>query len=193
MTKSRLVTDFPDTPDRCLPRPLSTSPRLGASRAASGASSAEAGPRWGGAETKHTVQVQQSFGRSSARSARTRHLALDCSRDALDRVFHRHRGVSRNRSRPRWTKTLALRLTESHHIVSTTICAASAPVGLEHHRWRWWVSQVYSLEWFCTITGRWDSKVSDQVGRRLALRQPGVLAPEELPQPLSGRERQQLH
>ena len=39
-----------------------------------------------------------------ARSARTRRLALDCGWKAPDRVFCPGRGVSRNRSRPHWTK-----------------------------------------------------------------------------------------
>ena len=62
--KSRPGTDLPDTYGRCLSRLLSAGPRPRASRAASRASSAEAGPRWGGAETKHGVQIEQSFGGS---------------------------------------------------------------------------------------------------------------------------------
>ena len=65
-SKSRPGTDLPDTSDRCLSRLLSTGPRLGAAGTASGESSARSSPRWGGAETKHGVQVEQSFSKSSA-------------------------------------------------------------------------------------------------------------------------------
>ena len=102
--KSRPDTDSRDASGPCRTGLLSTSPRLGASRAGPGSSSGGSGPRWSGQESEHTVQVEEPSRRSSAGSARTRHLALDCSRDAQTRVFSRHRGVSRNRSRPHWTK-----------------------------------------------------------------------------------------
>ena len=116
--KSRPDTDFPDTSDRCLSRLLSAGPRPRASRAGPGSPSAEAGPRWGGAETKHAIHVQQQFRRSSARGALTPCLALESSWKAQTRVFGPSRGVSRNRSRPRRTKTPAL-ATQQNLIISS--------------------------------------------------------------------------
>ena len=102
--KSRLVTDFPDTPGGCLSCLLGVRPRAGTAGVAAGRSSGGSGPRWGGAETKHGVQVEEPSGRSSAGDALAPRLALESSWKALGRVFHRHRGVSHSRSRPRWTK-----------------------------------------------------------------------------------------
>ena len=92
--KSRLVTDIPDTYERCLSWLLGVCPRPRTAGTASEASSAEAGPRWGGAETKHGVHVQQPSGKFFLGGALTQYLALDRSWVALDRVFHQHRGVS---------------------------------------------------------------------------------------------------
>ena len=75
--KRRPDADLLDAPGGCLSSLLGVCPRLGASRAAPGESSAEASPRWGGEETKHTIPVQQSFGRSSARGALAPRLALE--------------------------------------------------------------------------------------------------------------------
>ena len=119
--KSRLVVDIPDTSDKCLSRLLGVRPRPRTAGAAPGASSAEAGPRWGGAETKHTVQVQQPSGKSSARGALAPCLALESSWKAQTRVFCPDRGVSHDCSRPRQTKTLALGL------ASNILVSISAP------------------------------------------------------------------
>ena len=97
-SKSRPGTDLPDTSDRCLSRLLSTGPRLGAAGTASGESSARSSPRWGGAETKHGVQVEEPPGKSFRGGALAPCLALESSWKAQTRVFGRHRGVSRNRS-----------------------------------------------------------------------------------------------
>ena len=96
--KRRPDADSRDTYGRCLSRLLSVRRRLGASRAAPGRSSAEVGPRWGGAETKHGVQVEEPPGKSFRGGALAPCLALESSWKAQTRVFGRHRGVSRNRS-----------------------------------------------------------------------------------------------
>ena len=106
--KRRPDAASPDAYGRCLSCLLGVRPRLGASRAASGASSGGGGPRWGGKETEHGVQVEQSMGRSSARGALTPCLALESSWRAQTRVFGPSRGVSPVLSRRYSTKTLAL-------------------------------------------------------------------------------------
>ena len=120
--KSRLVVDSPDASGGCLSRLLGVCPRLSASRAASGESSGGSGPRWGGAETKHGVQVEESFGKSFRGDALAPCLALEGCWKAQTRVFGRHRGVSRNRSRPHWTKTL------------NRDCHEQSPASLHHLR-----------------------------------------------------------
>ena len=103
--KSRPDADSPDAYGRCLSRLLSAGPRPRTAGAGPGPSSAEAGPRWSGQESEHRYQMEEQFWRSFSGDALTRHLALDCGWKALGRVFCQSRGVSRNRSRPHWTKT----------------------------------------------------------------------------------------
>ena len=147
-SKRRLVTDFPDTSDRCLSRLLSAGPRPRASRAASGASSAEAGPRWGGKETEHTIHVQQPSGKSFLGDALAPCLALESSWKAQTRVFCQNRGVSPVLSRRHEPKTLTSTAPQMFWSVSSTPPSARPAVG--RTGWptgsRWWVFQQHSLE-----------------------------------------------